>query len=111
IQELGRALYERTKGLAEHFARIGVGLETTIRAYNGAVGLFENRVLVAARRFKELGAGTEEITEVKQVERAPLATSESANVMQLVPGPGSGPNYETFDLGEGTGNEPDRESA
>ena len=98
IQELGRVLYERVKGLAEHFARIGVGLETTIRAYNGAVGLFENKVLVAARRFKELGAGTEDIHEVKQVERTPLATSESANVMQLVPGPGPEEQFPSYDL-------------
>lgn len=111
IQELGKALYDRVKGLAEHFARIGVGLETTIRAYNGAVGIFENRVLVAARRLRELGAGTDEISEVKQVERTPLSTSESANVMQLVPGPGPNESYPSYDVsGAATSDDPDRQT-
>ncbi len=70
ISELGQELYKRLSDLGEHIQRLGKGLSAAVSAYNSAVGSLESRVLVSARRFKELGAASvgSEIDEVKQIE-------------------------------------------
>jgi DNA recombination protein RmuC len=58
IAELGRELYERLSRFDEHIGGLGVHLEKATKFYNNAVGTLESRVLVSARRFKDLGIGT-----------------------------------------------------
>jgi len=55
VAELGRDLHRRLETFAEHLQRVGRGLQTAVRAYDGAVGSFEHRVLPGARRLAEHG--------------------------------------------------------
>ena len=55
LVQLGRDLHRRLGLFAEHLQRVGRGLQTAVRAYDGAVGSFEHRVLPGARRLAEHG--------------------------------------------------------
>ncbi len=73
ISELGRLLYERLGTMAGHFDDLRRGLERAVEGYNRAVGSLESRVLVSARRFRDLGAVAHELPELGPVEQAPRA--------------------------------------
>lgn len=59
ISALGRTLHERLGKLAEHFVKLGRSLGNAVEYYNNAVGNFETRVLVTARKFEDLKAAPE----------------------------------------------------
>ncbi len=59
ISSLGRDLYARLRGFMQHFDDMRKGLDRAVCSYNSALGSFESRVLVSARKLKELGASTE----------------------------------------------------
>ena len=54
ISGLGAELYKRLHDLGGHMERLGQQLEKAVGCYNGAVGSLESRVLVSARRFRDL---------------------------------------------------------
>jgi DNA recombination protein RmuC len=72
IQTLGRDLYERLGVFADHFARVGKGLDSAVAAFNKAAGSFESRLLVTARKFPEHGVTNDTLPEVGQIERKPV---------------------------------------
>jgi DNA recombination protein RmuC len=72
ISELGAELYKRIADLGGHWIDLGRNLSRTVEAFNSAVGSLESRVLVSARRFRELGAASSatEIDVVEPVDKA-----------------------------------------
>jgi len=74
ISDLGRQLYDRLRVLGEHFASLGDSLAKSVEAYNRSVGSLEGRVIVTARRLKDLGVrGVEPLPEVASVDLTPRA--------------------------------------
>ena len=71
ISQLGRTLHERITMMASHFVDMGKGLDGAVKAYNSALGTLETRVLVTARKFNDLGAGSSKNTPaLTPIERA-----------------------------------------
>jgi DNA recombination protein RmuC len=70
ISELGRQLHERLATMAEHFEELRRGLDRAVESYNKAVGSLEGRVMVSARRFRELGVVSETLPELEVVDRS-----------------------------------------
>jgi DNA recombination protein RmuC len=70
ISRLGKELYERLATMGAHMGEVGRQLDRAVGAYNGAVGALESRVLVSARRFRDLDAGVQpELAELLPVDR------------------------------------------
>jgi DNA recombination protein RmuC len=67
---LGRDLYDRLATFAGHLNEVRKKLDGAVQSYNQAAGSFESRVLVTARRLKDLNVTTAE-------ELAPAETIDS----------------------------------
>jgi DNA recombination protein RmuC len=77
ISALGKDLFERMAVLAEHLAEVGAALNKGVTAYNKAIGSLEARVLPSARKFKDLGIGSEkDIPKLEALEQAPRPVPE-----------------------------------
>lgn len=98
VCENGRELYKRIGKLAEHFDTLRKSLTRAVDAYNEAVGSLDRRVLPAARRFRELGAGTaDEIDALEPVDRM----ASAVQAPELLP---------LFDPSRGEGGVPDEQA-
>lgn len=69
IAKQGQELYERIVTFVHHLQNTGKYLGQTINAYDAAVGSLQQRLLPAARRFKELNAQTKDLPEPLPIER------------------------------------------
>jgi len=69
--ELGRELYTRLATLGEHTGRLGRTLQRAVEDYNALVGTLERRVLVSARRMRDLDVTDLELPEQEPIEAGP----------------------------------------
>jgi DNA recombination protein RmuC len=83
IQDLGKELYARVSKMTDYLDTLRTRLDGTVKAFNDVVGSYETRVLVTARKFKELGAtsGTE-IEPLQPIDTVPRIL-HSANLLGL----------------------------
>src|SRR3954466_11685962 len=81
IADLGRELHSRLGTFAGMLAKLGRALNSSVGAFNQAVGSFDARVLVTARKLEEHGAASEtkELEAPAQVEAMPR-TVEAAQL-------------------------------
>jgi len=81
ISKLGRETYDRIATLNQHFSKMGKGLESAVDSYNKGMASFDSRVLVSARKFKELGAGSsKEIDPIEQIDKLPRSPQLNDNL-------------------------------
>jgi DNA recombination protein RmuC len=72
VARLGKELYDRLALLYGHFEELRKRLDGAVQSYNKAAASFESRVLVTARRMKELDVTTaEDVPTLEPVETAP----------------------------------------
>src|SRR5690606_85668 len=70
IGRLGKEMYDRLATASKHLKRVGTGLNSAVDNYNKFVSSFDGRVLVTARRFRDLNieTGASEIEATDPVE-------------------------------------------
>jgi DNA recombination protein RmuC len=77
ISALGRDLYDRVRVMATHLDRLGKSLDRAVEGYNRTLRSMESRVLVTARKFREMGVTSpDELPELEPIERVPQAVGQ-----------------------------------
>jgi DNA recombination protein RmuC len=61
VHQLGRELYDRLGTVGGHLDALGRSINTAVASYNKAVGSLEKRVLVSARRMRDLKVSDSEL--------------------------------------------------
>ncbi|RZM75081.1 DNA recombination protein RmuC [Leptolyngbya iicbica] len=78
ISNLGKEMYDRTQTLITHVAKLRRGLDSSVDAFNKVVGSLESRVLVTARKFKDLGAAAgDELESVETLDKTPRSLAQT----------------------------------
>lgn len=85
VSKLGRELYERLATLGSHFDKLGRSLGSAVTNYNKAVATMESRVMVSARRFRDLEVTSAELPELGTVDGATreLAVAEMLDYQEM----------------------------
>jgi DNA recombination protein RmuC len=86
LSALGHELHSRLGKFADMLARVGKSLGASVNAYNEAVGSFDSRVLVSARKLEDAGAASDskELPVPSPIELAPRPV-QSAELLEDEP--------------------------
>lgn len=71
LMKVGHELYDRLGTMGTHTARMGTALQRSVEAYNQMVGALETRVLVSARRMRDLEIVEDELPQPTPLEAGP----------------------------------------
>jgi DNA recombination protein RmuC len=83
VAQLGKEFYERLATFIEHFDDVRKKLDGAVQAYNKAAGSFEARVVVSARKLRDLNVTTAgELQPLEPVDSVPRVLKQ-ANLMGL----------------------------
>lgn len=90
IFELGQLLHERLGTMGGKFDKLGRALGSAVGAYNDTVASMEGRVLVTARRFRDLDVTDKDLaapaqieTSVRQIQQ-PELVEDASQVAQMI---------------------------
>ena len=82
VLEAGRELHHRLGTFTSHLGKVGRSLDSSVAAFNEAVGSLQSRVMVTARRFEDLGLAGTAVEDVEQLTRR-ARTLEEDEIAQL----------------------------
>lgn len=83
IAQLGQELYDRIGIVSEYWNKLGRNLNGAVESYNQSVASFETRVLVSARKLKEVGSFMKEIPEPDAIDKLAREMKVIEPVVQL----------------------------
>lgn len=81
IAALGSELYDRIATFSGHIGKVGKGIESALAAYNKSISSFETRVLVSARKLKDMKVAMtdKDIESPAQIESTPRTIAGEGN--------------------------------
>ena len=82
VLEAGRELHHRLGTFTSHLGKVGRSLDSSVAAFNEAVGSLQSRVMVTARKFEDLGLAGTTVEDVEQLTRR-ARTLEEDEIAQL----------------------------
>lgn len=83
VADLGKELYDRIAKFTEYFEDLRKKLDGAVQSYNLAAGSLESRLLVSARKLKELKVTTaDDLPPAEPIDRVPRVLKQ-ANLMGL----------------------------
>ncbi|MHB8432135.1 MAG: DNA recombination protein RmuC [Candidatus Tyrphobacter sp.] len=88
IAAIGKELYERAQRFAEHLLKLRRGLESTVDAFNTAVGSYETRLLPQGRKLKDEAAlPGDDLPEIAAIDNAvrPITALDAAPEPTRIP--------------------------
>ena len=83
ISALGAELYNRVARMTSYLEDLRGKLEGAVQTYNALIGSYEGRVLVQARKFKDLGAATGDEIAIQEPIKTTPRIVQSPSLLEL----------------------------